>query len=52
MDHFCCCGLNDCIKAADKIVTTRVVQSHPEPESVNIGFNTVYREEVCGVDLR
>ena len=49
-----CCikSLNDCIEAAEHIVPTRVVQSHLEPEPVSIGFNTVYREEVCGVDLR
>ena len=49
MDHLCCCGLNDRIKAAEQIVTSRVVQSHTEPEPVNIGLNTGSREEVRGV---
>ena len=49
-----CCikSLNDCIEAAEQIVTTSVVQSLPEPEPVSISLITVYREEVCGVDWR
>ena len=50
MDHFCYCGLNDCIEAADQIMTTRVVQGHPESQPINISLNTVYCEEVCNVD--